>query len=440
VGGRYRVDGVIGEGSQSVVYAAHFEGSPVDDGQQAALRPRAPRQEVALKVIHRHLSGDPQIARRFQREAMILRRLEGEHVGKMLDFVEDDGLLAIALERVEGVSLEAMLAQHAPLDLDLAVEITLQVCAALGAAHANGIVHRDLKTANVLVSRPTGQGHHPVSARAVHVKVVDFGLSKLLHDGAGIAVTEQGMIFGTPEYMSPEQARGDEVDARADLYAAGVMLYEMLVGAPPFSGRTPIGTMSAHVSEPPRSPRAVRPGSNISPGLEAVMLRALAKDPEARFASARELAQAIAAVRHEPLVIAPRAVDDPELIAIGDTDLHWASPSLSQAKTLRADEVAAVQGREGAIPPVVRLNVVSQVPPSTLPSPVHAMPLAPPAGPPRPPEDKGRVKIPVARPEILDAPTVISGQAPRPAGLVWAIVAIVAAALGVVIGVLVGTR
>jgi serine/threonine protein kinase len=408
IGGRFRIAEVIGEGSQSVVYLARREpcGASAEDA------------EVALKVIHRHLCGDPQIAGRFAREARILRRLEGEHVARLLDFVEDDGLLALALERVCGVSLEAMLAEHAPLELDLAIEITLQVCAALGAAHANGIIHRDLKTANVLIERsapPSGGAGSP-SAGTLRVKVVDFGLSKLLQGDATTALTEQGMIFGTPEYMAPEQARGDEVDARADLYAAGVILYEMTVGAPPFSGRSALGTMTAHLSEAPRSPRAARPGSSITPAVEAVILRALAKSPADRYASARDLAQAIAAARDEPHVIAPGAVSNPDEIGIGDTDLHVEGrPSFAQARTLRAEELLA------------------GFPPDSAPFP-EAPAAAAPASP------SGLARAHVAHPEILDEPTVVSGAPPRRTGLVWALVAILAAAVGVVIGVLVGTR
>ena len=213
VAGRYRVESLIGEGVQGVVYLARRDGD--HDGAEG--------DSVALKVIHRHLSGNPQIAKRFHREAKILRQLEGEHIVRLYDFFEEDGLLMIALEHVEGTSLEAMLAERRPLDLDVAIEIILQVCAALGVAHANGVVHRDLKPANVLVQRPASErgpvigGARPAaSARGIRVKVVDFGLGKVLHGGQmSTGLTEQGMIFGTPEYMAPEMARGDECDARA---------------------------------------------------------------------------------------------------------------------------------------------------------------------------------------------------------------------------------
>jgi serine/threonine-protein kinase len=392
VAGRYRVEGVLGEGAHSVVYRSRREPEGAD---------------VALKVIHRHLTGDPQVARRFEREAHILRRVEGEHVARMFDFVEDDGLLAIALERVDGVSLEAMLAERAPLDLGAAIEISLQVCAALGAAHANSVVHRDLKTANVLVERK-GSG-----ASALRVKVVDFGLGKLVHGDGSAGLTEQGMIFGTADYMAPEQARGDEVDARADLYAVGVMLYEMTVGAPPFSGRTAALTMTAHLCEAPPSPRSVRPEANIPPALEAVMLRVLAKNPADRYTSARELAEAIAAARDTTLVVAPHAVHDPEGLAQGDTDLHLAPPGFANATTLRVDQLACVKD---SLPPT-RVHVSSRPPPPTMPSPrAYA---------------------------ILEESTVVSGEAPsilRRGRALWVAIAIVAAAIGVVIGALVGTR
>jgi serine/threonine protein kinase len=350
----------------------------------------------------------------------------------MLDFVEDDGLLVIALEYVEGISLEAMIEDKAPLDLDLAIEVTLQVCAALGAAHANGIVHRDLKPANVLLARPPGGAPSsaamsvvPSSVREVRVKVVDFGFAKVLRSGPATPnLTEQGMIFGTPEYMAPEQAAGETVDARADLYAAGVILYEMAVGEVPFKGNNPLGTMTAHLVKPVPSPRAGRYGSRITPALEAVIVRALAKKPADRHASARELAEAIASARDEHRVIAGLPVTNPDEIAQSDTDLHLEPGELGGANTLRAEEIAGMKS-EGAISVPPRPTEV----PATKPSAVRA------------PDRRPAPKPPILRPEILDEPTAVSGEDPRGwSRLVWVVVAVVAALVGVGIGVIVGTR
>ena len=461
VGGRYRILSVVGEGAHSVVYLAKREGGPSDAGGEGERRPGLrvrlvpPGTEVALKVIHRHLCGDPQIFKRFQREAAILGRLEGEHVAKLLDFVEDDGLLAIALERVEGTSLEALLAEKAPLPIDAAIEIALQVCAALGAAHANGIVHRDLKPANVLVerTRPVGGAETPptppdrsgkptsgqttLTAAGVRVKVVDFGLAKVLQGEMTTGLTEQGMIFGTAEYMSPEQARGDEeVDARADLYAVGVMLYEMVVGRPPFRRQTAIDTMTAHLLEVPPSPRAGRGAAEISPALEAVMLRALAKSPADRYDAARDLAEAIAAARDQPRVFAPIAVANPEEMGSSDTDLNLdQASSIAQAKTLRAEELAAMQ--KISVPPA-RVSTSNRAPPSSIPATLPSAVDRPKT--PKPAPSSPRAAALRIRTEILDEDTAVSGELPRRSGWVWAVVAILAAAIGVVLGVIVGTR
>ena len=318
MGGRYEVDRAIGEGASGTVYLAHR---------------KTTGEEVALKVIHPHLYGDRQIFGRFQREAAILKRLEGVHLVKLLDFIEEDDRLIIALEHVEGSSLEDWVKEHAPVDLGDAVEIILQVCAALGAAHAGGVVHRDLKPANVLLERP---GEGSTDSTGLHARVCDFGLAKVVHgEHMTTGLTEQDMIFGTPEYMAPEQARGDEVDARCDLYAAGVMLYEMAVGSVPFDGKTPIAKMTAHLAEEPTPPRARAPDRGISPALEAVMLRSLTKDPGDRYQSARAFAEALAAARDEPLVIAPHR--DSDASGIGDTDLELSTTGLAHSPTLPCD-------------------------------------------------------------------------------------------------------
>ncbi|WP_434045305.1 MULTISPECIES: serine/threonine-protein kinase [Sorangium] len=306
IASRYTVESVIGEGASGVVYRAARD----EDGRR-----------VALKVIHKHLSGTPQIFRRYHREAAILRRVEGPHVVRLLDFVEEDGLLAIALEHIDGSSLEELLLERAPIAVDLAIEIAVQICAALETAHAAGVVHRDLKPANVLIDRPAappdgydGAAPSPLAGR---VRVVDFGLAKVVHgDQMAPGLTEQDMIFGTPEYMAPEQVRGDDVDPRCDVYALGCILYEMVVGAAPFSKRTPIAAMTAQIAEQPLPPRSSEHGALISAGLEAVILRALAKDPAERHPSARAFADALRACRERRFIGHSRA----SLASLHDAD------------------------------------------------------------------------------------------------------------------------
>jgi serine/threonine-protein kinase len=383
VAGRYSVESVVGEGATGVVYVAH---RVPDVGGKPGATPIPAGARVALKVIHRHLCGDPQVYRRFEREADVLKRLEGNHIVRLRDVVDDDGLIVLVLDYVDGRSLEAVIRDSLP-DLSTAVEIVLQICAALGAAHAAGFVHRDLKPGNVLIEGAIGDGRVPT------VWVVDFGLAKALSNDmpAGTALTEQNMILGTPEYMSPEQVRGDEVDRRCDIYAAGVILFELVTGRVPFTGRNAITAMTAHLSEPVPSPRAVRPDRGITPALEAVIMRALAKEPADRYPTARAFAEALAAARDAHHVIAPRsAADSAEDISTVDTELEL-----------------------GKAMPEVRAAVAAAMSPAaarTAPSPSLATPT---------PEG--------ARP----------GQASR---WVWIVVAVIFAVVAVAIGATFGAR
>ncbi|WP_438026910.1 serine/threonine-protein kinase [Sorangium sp. So ce233] len=327
VASRYTVESVIGEGASGVVYRAARD----EDGRR-----------VALKVIHKHLSGTPQIFRRYHREAAILRRVEGPHVVRMLDFVEEDGLLAIALEHIDGSSLEELLQERAPIAVDLAIEIAVQICAALETAHAAGVIHRDLKPANVLIDRPASPPDGPDGAApsplAGRVRVVDFGLAKVVHgEQMSTGLTEQDMIFGTPEYMAPEQVRGEDVDPRCDVYALGCILYEMVVGAVPFSKRTPIAVMTAQIAEQPLPPRSSEHGGLISAGLEAVILRALAKDPAERHPSARAFADALRACRERRFVGHSRASLASLHDAISITELELERTGLDHAAAAQND-------------------------------------------------------------------------------------------------------
>jgi serine/threonine protein kinase len=304
---KFEILGVLGEGGMGTVYDA---------------RRIAEGDRVALKVIHPHLAGDAQIRGRFVREAAILRRLEGDHLCPVLDFGEvpdprreGAGLLYMALPRIDGQALDALLAKEGPLPIARAVTIVLDVCEALRQAHAQGVIHRDLKPGNVLLRE---------GDRAV---VVDFGMAKIVGAaGMGTTVlTAHNMVFGTPEYMAPEQARGDELDARCDVYATGIILYELLTGSVPFSGATPLNVLTAHLTEPAQPPRMRAPERAISPALDAVTMHAITKDPAERYATAGALAMAIRSAIGSP-------EDDERVrpasrlnVAVDTTDAHCAT-------------------------------------------------------------------------------------------------------------------
>jgi serine/threonine-protein kinase len=335
LGGKFEIVGVLGEGGTGIVY----------DAKRIAPTPAEAR--VALKVIHPHLAGDRQIRGRFQREASILRRLEGKHLCPLLDFGElpdprreGAGLFYMELPRVDGESLEALLKREKILPLARAVAIVRQVCVALQEAHAQGVIHRDLKPGNALLR--TGD----------FVFVVDFGMAKIITGGGGTGttgLTQHNMVFGTPEYMAPEQAKGDELDARCDVYAAGIMLYELLTGAVPFTGATPLNVLTAHLTLPPRPPREVAPERGISAALEAVVMHAIAKDPAERYPTATALEAAIAKAWASP--------DDADAVAPSkrvvivdesDADVHALTiPAPEPARTVSTVRPPKEAPREG---------------------------------------------------------------------------------------------
>lgn len=331
VADRYRLERVLGDGASGVVYVAER----IDD--DAGVR-------VALKVIHRHLVRDRQISRRFAREASILRKLRCPNLVPLLDFGETgDGILYMALELVEGRALDQLM-QEGPLDIERSVAIVRQICAALESAHGAGIVHRDLKPGNVIIE--PGSGDEPERAR-----VLDFGMAKVLR-GEGndslTALTEQNMVFGTPEYMAPEQARGDEVDARCDVYAAGVMLYELLTGSVPFESSTPIGMMTAHLMQEPPPPSNRAPARSISPALESVVMHALAKRLDERYPSAAALSEALDKALSRPADVASTAPPPPPDAAddLGTRDTEHA---MGPASTLRPAAPDPVEDPAGAL-------------------------------------------------------------------------------------------
>jgi len=277
VAGRYRVIKLLGEGGMGAVYLAEHV---------------AIEKKIALKVLHAEYASKGDIVTRFQQEAISASRIKHPNVLEVFDFGQlDTGAFYLAMEFLEGNDLADEIQRHHVLDPGRGLRFALQICRALAAAHAKGVVHRDMKPENVFLQRtPDGEEI---------VKIVDFGIAQLRTNEEAAAgakqrrLTRTGMIFGTPEYMSPEQAGGRHADLRADVYAVGIILYEMFTGAVPFTGETFLGVLAKHLNEtaPPMS--AVYPELGISPELEAVIGRALEKSPDARFQSMSELSQAL---------------------------------------------------------------------------------------------------------------------------------------------------
>jgi len=277
VAGRYQVLKLLGEGGMGAVYLAEHV---------------AIEKKIALKVLHAEYASKGDIVTRFQQEAISASRIKHPNVLEIFDFGQlETGAFYLAMEFLEGNDLADEIQRHRVLDPARGLRFAQQICRALAAAHAKGVVHRDMKPENVFLQRtPDGEEI---------VKIVDFGIAQLRTNEEAAASSKQrrltrtGMIFGTPEYMSPEQAGGKHADLRADIYAVGIILYEMFTGAVPFTGETFLGVLAKHLNDPAPPMKAVCPELGISPELQAVIERALEKRPEARFQTMGELAQAL---------------------------------------------------------------------------------------------------------------------------------------------------
>ena len=260
--GRFRIDAMLGVGGMGVVYRAHDLSLDVD---------------VALKLLRPELARRPEAFERFRQELLLARQVSSPHVVRIHDIAQQDGRWFISMDFVDGESLERRMDLRGKIDPEEALAITRGLLEGLSAAHLRGVVHRDLKPANVLLD---GQGQPYIT---------DFGVARSL--GATGGMTQSGVIFGTPEYLSPEQARGEKVDARSDLYAIGLILYEMLSGTLPFRGGTPAETVMQRIVRQPPSLAQVR--ADLPRWMQVFCDRLLKLNPAHRFASARDALQAL---------------------------------------------------------------------------------------------------------------------------------------------------
>ncbi len=332
VSGRYRIDALIGEGGMGKVYAV----------EHVAMHKR-----LALKVLHRELSVVPEIVTRFEREAMAAANVDHANIATATDFgkLEDDSVF-IALELVEGRCLRDVIAAG-PIPVRRALGIARQIASALGAAHALSIVHRDLKPENVMLVERNGDPDF--------VKVLDFGVAKVPigEGGAGGpgVLTRIGTVFGTPEYIPPEQALGQPSDGRADLYSLGVILYEMLTGVRPFTSTSQVNLVGMHLGEPPPRLEDRAPGLGFPVELETLVARLLKKSAAERPQHAEDVIKEIDAILKRPLRVSPRQVSG----ALGWLSARYADlrslvrPRLEKLEPARTEAIAAFERGAAAI-------------------------------------------------------------------------------------------
>ncbi|MGE0784610.1 MAG: serine/threonine protein kinase [Sandaracinaceae bacterium] len=385
--GRYRLKRVLGEGGMGVVYLATHE--KLD-------------KSVAVKVLRPEVSRDAKTVARFKREARAASAIGSAHICDVSDFGEtEDGSVYFVMELLDGPSLSKITKTKKPIEETRILKIGAQLCEALGAAHAQGIVHRDLKPDNVHLVR---QGKDPE-----FVKVLDFGIAKVA-DSSETKLTQAGQVFGTPHYMSPEQCAGHDVDARTDVYALGVMIYELACGQVPFQADNLMGLLTKHVYESPPHPSQLTPPVVVSPNLEAVIFKCLAKQPESRYPSMDELKADLETMLEGGTPVAATTDLDRRLPTIPDSAYmsnrpppmtpvitappHTPAPSRSPYAALAGGALVALLGL-GAIGyvifgqpepdpnPVVIADPPTQPDPPPVDVPEHP-PTDPPADPPAP--------------------------------------------------------
>lgn len=323
--GRYRLEDRIAGGGMGAVWRAH---------DSLLGRP------VAVKLLREDLAQDPSAARRFRREALTAASVSHPHMANVFDYVDEDGRPGIVMELVEGETLAQRLAREGALAPTEAARIAADMLDALEAAHRAGIVHRDVKPGNVMLA--TGGA----------VKVADFGIARAAGDAA---LTQTGLVFGSPHYLAPEQLRGEAATPATDVYAAGIVLYEMLTARRPFEGDSPLAVATARLTSDPQRPRALRP--DLPPALDSAVMRALARDPAARFPSARSMRDAIDAAAGAAPVLTEHS-DPTQILGLADAPTE-ALARPDRAPAGRARRRSGRRRRRGVLLPLATFGIAA---------------------------------------------------------------------------------
>jgi eukaryotic-like serine/threonine-protein kinase len=369
--GRYRIGELLGEGGMGAVYR----------GEHLGLQ-----KPVAIKLLHRSFAAHDEIGARFQREAFVGGRLDHPNCVTVMDFgIREDGAFFLVMELLRGQTLQALLDRDERVPWQRALHIARHVLRGLAHAHGQGVVHRDIKPANIFLE--------PTDDDPDFAKVLDFGIAKLLAAAArgGTTLTQVGATLGTPTYLSPEQAMGQELDPATDLYSLSIVLYEMITGTPPFVEDDALSQLRAHTTSSVPPFAEVAPDIEVPAAVEALVRRGLAKDPRQRPGSAAEMIAVIDEIRGSlgfaraatPWPVPARAAS-PAASPAGDTTgsvagpPRWRTPAIGAAAALvlAIGVLAARGGGDEPEPPAPRIVV-----PTPMPVPMPVVPAAPPPDP-----------------------------------------------------------
>jgi len=315
---QFRIEEAIGAGGMGTVYRA----------RQTSLN-----RDVAIKILHSELTRNPDAVRRFRREAKVATQLEHPNLVRVFLFGElpktadiPDGGLYLAMEYLDGRSMMDLMREEGPLPVPRALHLILQTSGAIGAAHAQGIVHRDVKPENIIVLKKHGDPDF--------VKVLDFGIARLLW-GEHTALTQSGVIFGTARYISPEGASGEPTDARSDVYSLGVLAYQLLTGVTPFEASTPVAMLMKHIHEEAPDLRRMGLGSQVPTEIADVIMRCLAKNPDMRWDDASQLAAALTLAAQQGNVMLPSARRTWSMAPSADASSSFGTPVMGLPKRKR---------------------------------------------------------------------------------------------------------